>query len=116
MDREVRNLLALTPLLEGWGLRVTAAGDGEEALETLREEGECSLILMDVTMPGSEGYDTITTIRQQERFQSLPIVALAAETGEEVQTRCRAAGADEIMAKPVDAARLKDALERFLSS
>lgn len=116
VDREVRNLLALTPLLEGWGLRVTAAGDGEEALETLREEGECSLILMDVAMPMAEGYDTIRAIRQQERFRALPIIALATETGEEVQERCRAAGADEIMAKPVEAARLKDALERFFSS
>jgi signal transduction histidine kinase len=114
VDCEVRNLLALTPLLEGWGLRVTAAGDGEEALETLREEGECSLVLMDVAMPGTEGYDTIRSIRQQQGFQSLPIVALAAEFNEDVTARCRAAGADQTLAKPVDAARLKEALERFL--
>jgi len=116
VDREVRNLLALTPLLEGWGLRVTAAGDGEEALETLREEGECSLVLMDVAMPGAEGYDTIKAIRQQGRFQTLPIIALASEVSEEVQARCSAAGADEIITRPVEAGRLKEALERYLSS
>ena len=91
-----------------------AAGDGEEALETLREEGECSLVLMDVAMPGTEGYDTIRSIRQQQGFQSLPIVALAAEFNEDVTARCRAAGADQTLAKPIDAARLKEALERFL--
>jgi signal transduction histidine kinase len=116
VDREVRNLLALTPLLERWGLRVTAAGDGEEALETLREEGECSLVLMDVAMPGAEGYDTIQLIRQQDAFKDLPVIALSTEASEAVRARCRAAGAYEIITKPVDAGRLKDVLERLFLS
>jgi signal transduction histidine kinase/CheY-like chemotaxis protein len=114
VEREVRNLLQLTPVLEAWGMRVTAACDGEEALETLREEGECSLVLMDVTMPDGEGYDTIERIRSQLAFAEVPVIALAEGADTEERARCRAAGADDLVAKPVDPVVLKESLERFL--
>ena len=109
VDNDVRNLLALTPTLEAWGLRVTAAGDREEALDTLREEPECALVLTDVMMPEGEGYDTIREIRRQG---DLPVIALTADA--ESQVRSGEAGANEVIPKPVDVTRLKEVLERYL--
>ncbi|MEN8168420.1 MAG: ATP-binding protein, partial [Pseudomonadota bacterium] len=78
VDDDLRNLLALTPLLEGWGLEVTAAGDGKEAMETLEEDAEFLLILLDIMMPEKDGYDTIRDIRAERRFHKLAIIALSA--------------------------------------
>jgi signal transduction histidine kinase len=115
VDDDVRNLLALTPLLEAWGLRVTGAGDGVEALETLEEE-EFQLILMDIMMPEMDGYETIRRIRAGRHQPQIPIVALTAKAGPEDRQRCLEAGADDYLPKPVDASQLKDTLERFLGA
>ena len=112
VDNDVRNLLALTPMLEAWGLGVTAAGDREEALDALREECGSSLVLMDMMMPEGEGYDTIKQIRSQDDFRDLPVIALTEDV--ESQARCREAGADDVVGKPVDMLRLKEVLEKFL--
>ncbi len=113
VDDDVRNLLALTPMLERWNLRVTAAGDGLEALETLSEE-EFDLVLMDIMMPGMDGYETIRRIRAQEKTRHLPIVALTAKAGREDQDKCIAAGADDYLVKPVQSNNLKDTIDRML--
>ena len=83
VDDDVRNLLALTPLLEKWSMRVMAAGDGPEALETLATGGRFDLVIMDIMMPGMDGNETIRRIRQQERFADLPVIALTARAGAE---------------------------------
>ncbi len=115
VDDDVRNLLALTPLLERWGLTVSAAGDGCEALETLEGEEPFDLVLMDIMLPEMDGNDTISQIRARERFHELPIVALTAKAGAQDRARSLAAGADDFLSKPVDPARLKATLDRFLS-
>jgi signal transduction histidine kinase len=115
VDAEVKNLLAVTPLLENWGLKVLAAGDGTEALETLEEDKECSLLLMDVIIPDGDGYDTIRRLRADDRYRELPAVALSIEAGDEVRDACMQAGFDDLIAKPVDPVGLKHILDRFLT-
>ncbi len=115
VDDDVRNLLALTPLLESWGLEVLAAADGAEALETLQEE-ECALVLMDIMMPENDGYATIRRIRDIPQLRALPIIALTAKAGNEAREKAMDAGADDFMDKPVDPADLKALLERHLRS
>ena len=115
VDDDVRNLLALTPVLEGWGLEVMAAGDGPEALETLATDGEFSLVFMDIMMPGMDGYETIRRIRQQERFADTPVIALTTSSSEEDGRQCREAGASDCMTKPVDLQILKTLLDKYLS-
>jgi signal transduction histidine kinase/ActR/RegA family two-component response regulator len=116
VDDDMRNLLALTPLLEGWNLRVMAAGDGHEALETLATDGEFRLVFMDIMMPGMDGYETIRLIRQQQDAQELPIIALTAKGGEADQHKCIESGANDCIVKPVDTAELKLLLDKYLAT
>ena len=114
VDDDVRNLLALTPVLEQWGLEVMAAGDGPEALETLATDGEFSLVFMDIMMPGMDGYETIRRIRQQERFADMPVIALTARSTKEDGRQCQEAGASDYIVKPVDLKILKNMLDKYL--
>lgn len=115
VDDDMRNLLALTPLLEQWRLEVMAAGDGREALETLHTAGEFDLVFMDIMMPGMDGYEVIRQLRQDARFAKLPIIALTARAGDADLRQCLDAGASDCIVKPVEPAELKIVLDRFLA-
>ena len=116
VDDDVRNLLALTPLLEKWKLDVMAAGDGGEALETLATGGAFDLVFMDIMMPGMDGYEVIRQLREQPQFAELPIVALTAKAGADDREQCLAAGADDCIVKPIDPMELKIKLDKYLAS
>lgn len=115
VDDDVQTLLSLTPLLEHWGLRVTAAGDTAEALEALRDEPDCSLVLMDALNPGMDACATIKTLKQQAQSEDLPVIALIAEPSEQALEACRTAGAEDFLVKPVEAQPLRDKLAQYLS-
>ena len=115
VDDDMRNLLALTPLLERWQLEVMAAGDGREALETLQTAGEFELVFMDIMMPEMDGYEVIRQLRHDARFAQLPVVALTTRAGDEERRQCLEAGADDCVVKPVDPAILKAVVDRFLA-
>ena len=115
VDDDVRNLLALTPMLEKWKLDVMAAGDGAEALETLATGGDFDLVFMDIMMPGMDGYEVIRQLREQQRFAELPIVALTAKAGADDREQCLAAGADDCIVKPIDPVELKIKLDKYLA-
>ena len=112
----MRNLLALTPLLERWNLSVMAAGDGHEALETLRLDGEFDLILMDIMMPELDGYEVTRQLRSTPAFAHLPVIALTARAGYEDRRASLEAGANECLVKPVDPVELKAMLDDFLNT
>ena len=119
VDDDLRNLLALTPRLESWGLQVVAAGDAGEALETLKEDQEFSLVLMDLQMPGRDGYDTIREIREKMQLTALKIIAMGAgKTEAEAEgesERCLAAGADDCLLDRNDSEALKQIIGKFLN-
>jgi len=116
VDDDVRNLLALTPLLEQWGLDVMAAGDGQEAMETLEMAEPFDVLLMDIMMPGMDGYEVIRELRKQPGFADLPVIALTAKASDEDRQQCLAAGANDCIVKPLDPQRLKLALDEYLIS
>jgi len=116
VDDDMRNLLALTPLLERWNLSVMAAGDGHEALETLRSDGDFDLILMDIMMPEQDGYEVTRQIRSTPAFAHLPVIALTARAGYEDRRTSLEAGANECLVKPVDPVELKAMLDDFLDT
>jgi len=114
VDDDMRNLLALTPLLESWGIEVTAAGEGQEALDTLRDDRAFDLVLLDLMMPGMDGYETMERIRADHELGALPVVVLTARAAEEDRNRAMARGANDFLSKPVEPAALKAMLDRHL--
>jgi len=114
VDDDMRNLFALSKILDERGLQVLKAEDGQKALTLLDSHPEIALVLLDIMMPVMDGYQTAREIRRQARFRDLPIIALTAKALKEDRNRCIAAGANDYLAKPVDIERLFSMLRVWL--
>ncbi|MGF1613574.1 MAG: hybrid sensor histidine kinase/response regulator [Gammaproteobacteria bacterium] len=114
VDDEVGNLLELASILEHWGLRVTAAGDGDEALETLAQDADFDLVLMDIMIPGMSGFEVIAHMRAQAHLREVPVLALIEPTDQLDRQSCLAHGADDVITKPVNPVALKNLLADYL--
>lgn len=106
VDDDMRNSFALSQVLEDRGMRIVNASNGNEALESLKNEPDIDLVLMDIMMPGMDGYETMQEIRKLKEFENLPIIALTAKAMKEDRMKCIDAGANDYIAKPVNADRL----------
>jgi signal transduction histidine kinase/CheY-like chemotaxis protein/HAMP domain-containing protein len=115
IDDDARNVFAITSTLELHGLRVTQASDGRRGIEALRAAPEIDLILMDVMMPGMDGYETMAAIRKMPRFGRLPIIAVTARAMPGDREKSLTAGANDYVTKPVDTDELLTCMERWLS-
>jgi signal transduction histidine kinase/CheY-like chemotaxis protein/HAMP domain-containing protein len=115
IDDDARNVFAITSTLELHGLRVTHATDGRRGIEALRAAPETDLILMDVMMPGMDGYATMTAVRQMARFERLPIIAVTARAMPGDREKSLTAGANDYVTKPVDTDELLACMEHWLS-
>jgi CheY-like chemotaxis protein len=116
VDDDLRNLFALTSMLERWGIEVQTAENGREALDRLDEAPDTDLVLLDIMMPEVDGYETAQAIRRQPRFRTLPIIALTAKAMKEDRQKCLDAGTTDYVAKPVNAAQLLSLLRVWLGS
>jgi hypothetical protein len=114
VDDDFRNLFTMINALEPHQMRVRACDNGQEAIEILRSDPSIEAVLMDIMMPGLDGYDTIRAIRKLEAFEQLPIIALTAKAMRGDRQRCLEAGASDYMAKPVDVGRLLSVLSQWL--
>lgn len=101
-DDDIKNVFVLASVLEEHGATVVDARNGQEALETLWEEPDIDLVLMDVMMPNMDGYETMRAIRRDDALKALPIIAITAKTLIEDRQQCLEAGADDYLSKPVD--------------
>jgi CheY-like chemotaxis protein len=115
IDDDARNVFAISSTLELHGLRVTHASDGRRGIEALRAAPDTDLILMDVMMPGMDGYATMTAVRQMPQFGRLPIIAVTARAMPGDREKSLAAGANDYVTKPVDTDELLACMERWLS-
>ncbi|MFP2932950.1 ATP-binding protein [Pyxidicoccus sp. 3LG] len=106
VDDDIRELFALTSVLEGRGLEVLHAENGREGLQVLQAHPDVGAVLVDVMMPELDGYETMRAIRQDPRFATLPIIAITADTLSDAREKCLAAGATEYLPKPVDTEQL----------
>ncbi len=113
VDDDVRNIFALSSVLERRGMTVLTAGTGREAITTLESTSDVAIVLMDIMMPDMDGYETMQIIRQNSSFRRLPIVALTAKAMKGDREKCLEAGASEYLAKPVNTEQLLSALRMW---
>jgi CheY-like chemotaxis protein/signal transduction histidine kinase len=116
VDDDVRNIFALTSLLEGYQMQVRYAENGTDAIALLQADPTVNVVLMDVMMPGMDGYETTQQIRQQPQFKSLPIIALTAKAMQGDREKCLEAGASDYITKPVNTEQLLSLLRVWLYS
>ncbi|HEY4027986.1 MAG TPA: response regulator, partial [Candidatus Dormibacteraeota bacterium] len=117
VDDDVRNVFALTAMLERQGMRVVPAEGGQEAIHILEQAGDTvDLVLLDMMMPEVDGYETLERIREQRQFRKLPIIALTAKAMKGDRERCLEAGASDYIAKPIDSTQLLAMLDRWLNA
>jgi HAMP domain-containing protein/CheY-like chemotaxis protein/putative methionine-R-sulfoxide reductase with GAF domain len=114
VDDDVRNIFALSSVLERRGMSVLTAGTGREAIAMLESTPDIAIVLMDIMMPEMDGYETMQVIRQNNAFRRLPIVALTAKAMKGDREKCLEAGASEYLAKPVNTEQLLSTLRMWL--
>ena len=110
VEDDVRNVFALSSILEPTGIRLQIARNGREALEALERADSTGpavdLVLMDIMMPEMDGYTAMREIRTRPAWRRLPIIALTAKAMKDDQEKCLAAGANDYIAKPLDVEKL----------
>jgi HAMP domain-containing protein/CheY-like chemotaxis protein/signal transduction histidine kinase len=114
VDDDVRNIFALSSVLERRGMSVLTAGTGREAISTIESTPDLAIVLMDIMMPEMDGYETMQVIRQNASLRRLPIIALTAKAMKGDREKCLEAGASEYLAKPVNTEQLLSALRMWL--
>jgi HAMP domain-containing protein/CheY-like chemotaxis protein/signal transduction histidine kinase len=114
VDDDVRNIFALSSVLERRGMTVLTAGTGKAAIETLEFVPDVSIVLMDIMMPEMDGYETMQVIRRNDSFRRMPIIALTAKAMKGDREKCLEAGASEYLAKPVNTEQLLSTLRMWL--
>lgn len=116
VDDDMRNVFALSSLLEDKGIKIIAAKNGIDGIKKLKENPDINLVLMDIMMPEMDGYEATREIRKIEKYKKLPIIALTAKAMKEDREKCIAAGANDYLSKPVDTEKLLSLLRVWLYS
>jgi CheY-like chemotaxis protein len=114
VDDDFRNIFAMTALLERQQAQVVAAESGYDAVAILEQTPDFDIVLMDIMMPGMDGYATMRAIRAIDGLSSLPIIVVTGKVMPNVRQRCIDAGANDYVSKPVDTAELLAILRPWL--
>ncbi|WP_222110064.1 HAMP domain-containing protein [Streptomyces cupreus] len=114
VDDDIRNVFALTSVLEQHGLSVLYAENGREGIEVLEQHDDVAVVLMDIMMPEMDGYATTTAIRRMPQFAGLPIIALTAKAMKGDREKAIESGASDYVTKPVDPDHLLSVMERWM--
>ncbi|MBV9077668.1 MAG: response regulator, partial [Methylobacteriaceae bacterium] len=114
VDDDARNIFALSSVLERRGMKVLTATTGSEAISVIEDRPDVAIVLMDIMMPGMDGYETMQVIRANPAFRRLPMIALTAKAMKGDREKCLEAGASDYLAKPVNTEQLLSALRMWL--
>jgi CheY-like chemotaxis protein len=115
VDDDMRNIFALTSLLEDRGMVIVSHDNGRDAVSALHEQPGIEAILMDIMMPEMDGIDTIREIRQIPACRDTPIIAVTAKAMKGDREKCMEAGAWDYLSKPVDTELMLGCLRGWLS-
>ncbi|MEU6221700.1 HAMP domain-containing protein [Streptomyces sp. NPDC047022] len=114
VDDDIRNVFALTSVLEQHGLSVLYAENGREGIEVLEQHDDVAVVLMDIMMPEMDGYATTTAIRRMPQFAGLPIIALTAKAMKGDREKAIESGASDYVTKPVDPDHLLSVMQQWM--
>ncbi|MNY24691.1 Polar-differentiation response regulator DivK [compost metagenome] len=114
VDDDIRNIFALTSILERHHMKVIPAENGQDAIDLLEQTPDIEIVLMDIMMPGMDGYETTRVIRQKAEFKNLPILALTAKAMKGDRELCLEAGCSDYITKPVNSTQLLSMMRTWL--
>src|SRR5206468_10735031 len=114
VDDDMRNIFAVSSVLEDHAMQTFAADNGRDAINLLRAKPDIDIVLMDIMMPEMDGMDTIREIRTLSAFKNLPIIAVTAKAMKGDRDRCIEAGAWDYLAKPVDTEQMLAVMRSWL--
>ncbi|MFZ5351587.1 MAG: response regulator [Bacillota bacterium] len=114
VDDDMRNVFALTSVLEEKGMKVLVGRNGREGLDKLNQNPDIDMVIMDIMMPEMDGYTAMKEIRKNAKLQRLPIIALTAKAMKEDRQKCIEAGANDYLTKPIDVDKLLSLLRVWL--
>ncbi len=114
VDDDIRNIFALTSVLERYHVNIVSAETGREAIRILQEQQDFDAVLMDIMMPEMDGLDTMKAIRKLPKFKTLPIIAVTAKAMKGDREKCIEAGAWDYLSKPVDTEQMLAVLRGWL--
>lgn len=114
VDDDMRNVFALTSVLEEKGINVVIGRNGIEGIKKLHENLDVDLIIMDVMMPEMDGYTAMKEIRKENKFINTPIIAITAKAMKDDREKCIEAGANDYLTKPIDINKLISLLRVWL--
>jgi HAMP domain-containing protein/signal transduction histidine kinase/CheY-like chemotaxis protein len=114
VDDDIRNIFALTSILEWRNMKIVSAETGRDAIRLLQTQPEIDIVLMDIMMPEMDGLDTMRVIRKLPQFNTLPIIAVTAKAMKGDREKCIEAGAWDYLSKPVDTEQLLSVLRVWL--
>ena len=115
VDDDMRNVFALSKILQERGMEIIKAENGKIALEMLDTYPDIDMVLMDIMMPEMDGYEAMKQIRSQVKFKNIPVIALTAKAMKDDKQKCIDAGANDYIAKPIDVERLLSLMRVWLS-
>jgi CheY-like chemotaxis protein len=115
VDDDMRNIYAITSVLESYGMKVNYAENGRQAIDYLKRNPETDMILMDTMMPEMDGLEATSAIRELPEFSELPIISLTAKAMKGDREKCIAAGASDYITKPVDPDKLLSLMHIWLT-
>jgi len=114
VDDDMRNIFALSTVLEEHDMVIYSADNGRDAIRILQEEEDIEIVLMDIMMPEMDGMETIREVRKVPRLKNLPIVAVTAKAMKGDREKCIEAGAWDYLSKPVDTEQMLAVLRAWL--
>ena len=114
VDDDMRNIFALSSILERHGMNVVAATNGQEGIEIIERTPDLALVLMDIMMPEMDGYETMQQIRQREQLADLPLIAVTAKAMKGDREKAIESGASDYVTKPVDPDHLLTVMNQWM--
>ncbi|WP_039866507.1 response regulator [Pedobacter sp. BAL39] len=115
IDDDNRNIFALSAVLRARGYQCLSAAGGEEGIDLLKQDKEISVVLMDMMMPGMDGYQAMEVMSKDPDLKEIPVIAVTAQAMLGDRERCLEAGAVGYVSKPINVDELTNLLTRYLT-